>query len=313
MLKRSFVNTSSLVFAAATEATGPDASKARQKANTGKASEGDGDPNAKVVYIKAEDSAKSVMAHLESMANSTLLFVASLVVHMVVRHYHHDDTQRHKDFKTTITEIESMIQDYARFRKGKPFQHAWTSRLIQMARKQSTALLTDYARKGVTGPILDVLRSKTADKACDVVYDCMMQKTKGETSLAALENAFEPETAKKTRTPQETGKPGNAVKASTDKPERIAAALASDKGHLSINAIKGNAKKKAERLADTVNNSNIDHETFIIRSLASIIDTEVLMRISQAALDRAKELQAEANKGKEPARPAKAAAEAAAG
>lgn len=312
MIKRSFVNTSALTFAAATEATAADASKSRQKANAGKPSAGDGDPNAKVIYIKAEDSAKAVMAHLESMANSTLLFVASLVVHMVVRHYHHDEQQRHKDFKTTVTEIESMIQDYARFRKGKPFQHAWTSRLIAVAKKQATALLTDYARKGVTGPILDVLRAKTADKACDIVYDCMMAKTKGETSLAALENAFEPETAKKTRTPQEA-RTGNAVQPSKDKPERIAASLVSDKGHLAINAIKGNAKKKAERMADTINNSNIDHETFILRSLQSIADVEVLMRISQAAIDRAKVLQREEDAGKAPAKPDKAVAEAAVG
>lgn len=276
MLKRHFISTSALSFAAQTDAV---AAKAIEK----------------VVYMSADESLKSVVLHCGNAADATLRLIAAMVVHLTIRTYHHNDAER-RDYKDTKEEILSAFKTYAELKRGQPFRNAWVSRLLKTSTDMARSLVKDYDKKGVQdgSPLSFVLRAKTPDKANDIVFEFIMGKTKGANGFVTLEKALAPVT--KTKQPVAKGKGSNAVKASTDQPNRIAKAIESDKGAEIINAIAGNSKSKAVKLADKVGQSNVDHLTFVMRSVGYLNFATDCLAVSNRALERMKEIEAAAIK-----------------
>jgi hypothetical protein len=254
----------------------------------------------KVVYIKAADSLKVVVANIGNAADATLRMTASMVVHLVVRTYSPIEADR-ASYDDTKAEIVTAFKEYGEAKRGKEFGKAWVYRFLSVATNMARSLVKDYDKKGVQdgSPLSMILRAKTADKACDIVFDFIMKKTKGANAFAALEKQLAPKPPAK---PQGETKASNNVKASTDKPSRIAAAMVADKGSDIFNAVPGNAKAKAIKIADKVGQSNVDHLAFVLRSIGFLSSVDDLMAVAQAATDRAKELQASANVRKEQAK-----------
>lgn len=257
----------------------------------------------KVVFMSADDSLKAVVLCVGNAANATLRLIAQMTVHLCVRTYHHDETQR-RDFTKTKEELLSAFKEYAELKRGRPFEHAWVSRLMACSIAMGRSLVKDYDKKGVQpgSPLSNLLRSKTPATAQEHVMTFIMAKTKGNSAFTALERSLAPATK-----PAPAARPGagsNAVKPSTDTAPRIAAALDGDKGAEIFNAVKGNAKAKAIKIADKVGQSNVDHLAFILRSLTFLSKVEDLVGVSEAALNLAKEIQAKANEGKRKGRKA---------
>lgn len=244
----------------------------------------------KVVYMSAEDSLKNVVLNVGNAADATLRLIASMVVHLIIRTYHHNDAER-RDMTQTKEEIMSAFKEYAETKRGRPFQNAWVSRLLQNSVAMARSLTKDYDKKGVQdgSPLSHVLRAKTAQAGNEIVFAYIMGKTKGANAFAALEKALAP--AKRPEPAAAKGRTSNAVKASTDKPNRIAKAIEGDKGAEIFNAIPGNAKSKATKLADKVGQSNVDHLTFVMRSVGYLNTAEDCLAVSNAALERMKELE----------------------
>lgn len=291
-MRSSFINTSSFFHAPATAKEISEAIKAKIPAATIE----------KVVYMSADDSLKSVVLNCGNAADATLRFVAAMVVHLCVRTYHHIDAER-RDIKTTSEEILAALKEYAEIKRGAQFKNAWCAKLLATSKLMARALVTDYDKKGVQpgSPLSEVLRAKTAEKGLDIVFTLIMGKTKGANAFSSLERALSPKGPPRNQAGTENGgknKGSNATKASTDKPERIGAAIMADKGHEIFNAVKGNAKAKAIKIADKVGQSNVDHLAFIMRSLSFLTTEEDLVAVSEAALNLAKELHKRASSGK---------------
>lgn len=246
----------------------------------------------RVQYLKPEKTAADIIVRMESMAEASLRFLSSIVVHMAVRTYSTVDADRISDPKALIAEIEGFIQQYAKGKRGgKAFEHAWTSRYIATARTMAGKLL----KGGVAlGPIGDVLRAKTVDVANELVFQHCLQVTKGVNSFTALTKMLAPAKAK--APPQAGSKPSNAIKPVAGTNASVAKRVLSDKGFEVINAIPGKATAKAEKMAATIAKSNVDHRTFVLRALEMIDSAEVLIEIAdtakkmaQAMIDKAKE------------------------
>jgi len=290
MLRSTFLSSARPVFAAVQDnAAEASASRRRQTANADKPTE----TGPKVVYLRPNDTAADILVRIESFAEAGIRFLSSVVVHMVVRTYSPIDADRVSDTKTLMNEVEGIIQEYAKGKRGgKPFEHAWTSRIIATARAMGVKLLSD-GKKGVAGPVSEILRCRTVDKANEIVFQHCLAVTKGSNSFTALTKALTP---KKPKAGAQTGKTSNATKPAVGSAKAVALRLMSETGHEVFNATPGkNAVAKAEKLAGSIGKSNIDHKTFVLRSLESIDSPEALMEIAERAQELARALVAKAS------------------
>lgn len=292
-LRKSFVAKSSLVHAASTEMPADH--------KVGEAGTKQTQDIVKTVYINGDASLKAVKLHVMNAADATLGLIAAMVVHLIVRTYHSNDQER-RDHKQTKAELLSAFQEFAEAKRNKPYEHAWLSRLLNAAYKEARSMITDF--KGIAGPVTDILRAKKPETAIDLCMARIKQKTKGSNAFTALEKAHLmndkviPRKTPVTADGKVKGRGSNATLASKDSPDRIAKAIMGDKGSEIINAMPGKAKAKAIIMADKIGGSNVDFLTFAMRFIGNLQSAEDCLAVSNAALERMKELSATAIKGK---------------
>ena len=258
----------------------------------------------KVVYITAEKSLEGIVAYTTVAADATLRLIGAMVTHLIVRSYH-PVTKERASLKDTNAEIMATIKDHAAMKRGYDFNRAWTYRLLSAATKMARSLVTDYDKKGVQegSPLNKVLRAKDVNKAVDIVFEFMTEKTQGATSFAALEKTLNPVTAPKTGGSQKgkgkggAGATGNRKGGNSVKVETIANVLEGDKGAAVFNAVKAKSPvARATMLADKMQNAQVDHFTMAKRFIAMITDPEKLLKLADLATEHAKAIHANREK-----------------
>jgi hypothetical protein len=292
MLRSTFLSSARPVYAASL-VEGGDAATAkasRQRQASAKPDKDTDETGARAIYLKPEKTAADIMVRLESFAEAGIRFLSSVVVHMVVRTYSTVEADRVKDNKTLMAEIEGIIQEFAKGKRGgKAFEHAWLSRIMSTARTMGVKLITDG--KGLmSGPVGDILRSKTVETANEIVFQRCLQVTKGSTSFTALTKMLSPANAKPGKGGKEPAKGSNAVKPVAGTNAAVAKRLLSDKGFEVLNAIPGKPVAKAVKMADKVSQSNVDQKAFLFRMIEQCTETTVLLEAAELCKARAKAL-----------------------
>lgn len=274
---RSLLNSASHVCFAASAEAGSDTAKVIDKA----------------VYLKGDDTIKSVVAHAEAAAGGNLAFCAAMVVHITTRLYTPIIAERVK-MDDVKTEILNAVREHGHAKKGKEFGRAWSYKILSLAIAMGRSLMTDYDRKGVVdgSPLQTILRSKSVEKAVETVMTFITGKTKGQNNLQSLEAALAPAKAKAKAGKAKAGAKKGAV-SNNQRPQTAAVtakALMSDKTADVIQAIPAkSAKQRGEKLADKIGGANnVDHAAFIMRSLNFVTDPAKLLEIADHATELAK-------------------------